>query len=220
MRTNDVTLYAVWKINDKAIAEVFADKNLALAIAEQLTSGDVNAILTENMINSCTTLNSESKGITNLVGIGKLVNLKQLLLANNKIMSLPLELVNLVNLTDLTLDNQQITLQKMSSNSSFTLASPIKNQNGDSVPPNSSFGDYVINGNDITWNNLNNQVSSVSFTFEQEISLGKVKATFSGMAIKPLDVEIAYVLSFGLNGGEGNIPPSQSVKSGSLAIVR
>ncbi|AMP20662.1 hypothetical protein AZF37_05240 [endosymbiont 'TC1' of Trimyema compressum] len=189
MPNQDIMLYAIWKLSNNSIANTFSDYSLALAIADAIADGDVNASLTDDMITNCTILNLESKGIVDLREIGKLVNLRQLLLKNNEIMILPPEMRNLINLDYLTLDNQNIFLPTIQYCSFFKLVSPIKNQKGEIVPPKNSSGNYSINGNEIIWYNLDAQIKLLSFTFEDSVVIGNATANYSGTVNQPLTFE-------------------------------
>ncbi|AMP19949.1 hypothetical protein AZF37_01015 [endosymbiont 'TC1' of Trimyema compressum] len=65
----------------KPIKENFTDINLAQAVA----SGDVNAVLTSEMVTNCTNIKATEKNITDLSGIGVLTELEYLDLASNNI---------------------------------------------------------------------------------------------------------------------------------------
>ncbi|AMP20225.1 hypothetical protein AZF37_02690 [endosymbiont 'TC1' of Trimyema compressum] len=93
---------------------------------------------------------------------------------------------------------------------------------GESVLPNSGTGNYTLNGNDITWDGLTKDTTSVNFNFNKTITVGYISSDFSGAVIQPLKANnriTAHTLTFNLNGGNGIAPENQVVKIGDLAKV-
>ncbi len=91
------------------IAQSFPDPAFAQAIADVGSGGDINAILTVDMIESIQNLEASNLGIENIEGIEILSNLRVLNLNNNTITSLPESLGLLNNLHWLHLDFNQLT---------------------------------------------------------------------------------------------------------------
>lgn len=91
------------------IESTFPDDNFAQLIADQLTGGDVSAIITQSMIDNTTLLYFSSKNISDVTGIGIFVNLESLYLESNNLTSLPSELGNLVKLKTLWLQSNHLT---------------------------------------------------------------------------------------------------------------
>lgn len=112
------------------IAETFPDQNMAQGVANTISSGDVNAVLTQVMADGLTTLTINGQGIQNATGIdvfsnleylnlgynelenlpdsiGNLSNLQYLNLAYNQLSSLPTSIGNLINLKNIELSNNQ-----------------------------------------------------------------------------------------------------------------
>lgn len=91
------------------IAETFPDVNLAQAVADEAASGDVNAVLSQGMIDNLLILDASNRNIVNLTGIDKLTSLTNLDLHNNRITSLPDSIGSLSGLTELHLYSNQLT---------------------------------------------------------------------------------------------------------------
>ncbi|AMP21308.1 hypothetical protein AZF37_09270 [endosymbiont 'TC1' of Trimyema compressum] len=123
--------------------------------------------------------------------IGDLVNLEHLDFSDNQIGSIPVSFNNLVKwkllIGDYDMLDQKITLPaKELVGSTFILTSPI-NALGELVLPDPSLaGEYTVDGNDITWNNLTKDTNSVSFSFDTSIQIAGQSRRFSGTAIQPL----------------------------------
>ena len=92
----------------KTIGATFPDTNLASAVADQVAGGNVNAVLTQDMVNSCLFLYAVGKDIQNLTGIDVLVNLQYLFLSSNEITSLPDSIGNISALQELDLSYNQL----------------------------------------------------------------------------------------------------------------
>ena len=87
------------------IAETFPDVNLAQAVADSLAGGNINAILTQDMIDNCTQLGATSQGVEDLTGIDKLSNLEALYIYYNQLRTIPDSFVNLTKLQTLYLSD-------------------------------------------------------------------------------------------------------------------
>ncbi|WP_171014954.1 InlB B-repeat-containing protein [Culicoidibacter larvae] len=91
------------------IAETFPDPNLAQAVADQVSAGDTNVVLTQVMVDGLTSLIAFNKNISDITGIGSLSNLMFLDLADNQLTSLPPEIGNLSSLLQLSLSYNELT---------------------------------------------------------------------------------------------------------------
>lgn len=114
------------------IADTFPDQALAQVVADAVSGGDVNAPLTQSMVDNYKLLDGATTGIQDLTGIETLVNLEKVVLNGNEITSLPdtmaqltklkvadlnrnklthlpENIVNISTLTHLYLDNNQLT---------------------------------------------------------------------------------------------------------------
>lgn len=92
-----------------SIAATFPDANLANAVAFQVAGGNINAILTQPMVDLLTTLNINAQGVSDLTGIDALTALTELSAGNNQITSIPANIGGLTNLTSIYLQNNQLT---------------------------------------------------------------------------------------------------------------
>lgn len=95
-------------VGDK-ISEIFLDPNLAKKIANLLTKGDVDAILTQEMVDSTTSLSLTNANITDLTGVGIFANVEIFEANLNKLDKLTPDIANLTKLTQLTLIGSNIT---------------------------------------------------------------------------------------------------------------
>ena len=91
------------------ITQTFPDTNLAQAVADTVAGGNVNATLTQDMVDSVLYLSASDRGIQNITCIDTLSNSKYLHLENNQLTSLPDTMVRLGNLQYLYLENNQLT---------------------------------------------------------------------------------------------------------------
>ena len=92
------------------IAQTFPDPNMAQAVAGQVAGGNVNAIITQSMVNSTTSLYLPDNNISDITGIDTFSNLTWLALWSNQITSLPDSIGNLSNLGYLGLNTNKITV--------------------------------------------------------------------------------------------------------------
>lgn len=92
------------------IAITFPDTAFAQVIADKVAGGDVNAILTQPMIDGLLTLDAGNKGIQDITGVEVLSSLLFLYLRGNQITSVPDSIGNLTTLTHLDLSNNQLTI--------------------------------------------------------------------------------------------------------------
>ncbi|MGL4382645.1 MAG: leucine-rich repeat domain-containing protein, partial [Bacilli bacterium] len=91
-----------------SIAATFPDESLAKGVADELSVGDVNVILTQEMIDQITSLTLNGMEIEDLTGIELLVNLTYLELDNNNIKVVPDAIDQLKDLDFLYLNFNQL----------------------------------------------------------------------------------------------------------------
>lgn len=91
------------------IQETFPDHNLAQGVADKVSAGNVDAVLTQGMIDGLMDLEIIVSQITDLTGIGYLTELRTLDLWGNQLTSLPIEIGNLGKLQYLGLGNNRLT---------------------------------------------------------------------------------------------------------------
>jgi len=100
----------VYAISDTtAISTLFPDANLACAIQLQLEKSSPEDTVTQADLDTITTLQCSTWGITSVEGIGYLTNLQTLDLSDNEIAALPAGIGSLMNLTTLNLDRNHLT---------------------------------------------------------------------------------------------------------------
>ena len=66
-------------VND-SIAQTFPDANFAQVVANEVAGGNVNAILTQTMVDNCIALHGGNKNIQDITGVNVLSNLEILYL--------------------------------------------------------------------------------------------------------------------------------------------
>lgn len=91
------------------IADTFPDQELAQVVADTVSGGDVNTLLTQSMVDNYTSLNGAGRGIQDLTGIETLVNLRTVILNGNEISSLPDSITQLTQLKVVDLNQNKIT---------------------------------------------------------------------------------------------------------------
>ena len=93
----------------ETIAQTFPDTNLARVVAIAVAGGNVNATLTQDMIDGCKFLDGGFSGIQDITGIDVLSKLQVLWLNDNQLTNLLTGIDNLSDLQQLDLNNNQIT---------------------------------------------------------------------------------------------------------------
>lgn len=106
--TKQITTKTTRGVGDK-IKDIFPDPNFAQGVANRIAGGDVNAILTQNMVDNTTGLTVQDKNVQSIEGIGVLKNLNFVDFSTNKITELPPEFMTLVKLKDIYLYTNMIT---------------------------------------------------------------------------------------------------------------
>lgn len=118
--------------------------------------------------------------------IGNLLNLKSLQLISNDICNIPKEFENLSNLLDLNLNYQSIELPtEYVSGNNLTINNPVSFLGTPIIPNNIWGGIYNNNDNSISWD-LYGSDKSKSFSFSQEVTIGKATTTFYGNVRQPI----------------------------------
>lgn len=107
-----------YKVSDEAMNTMvlgstfkaqFPDPIMAQAVADSLSFGDVNEVITSQMIEATIGLDLSGRGIKDATGIGIFKNLRQLFLHTNNLTSLPDDLGELVELENLTVVENKIS---------------------------------------------------------------------------------------------------------------
>lgn len=90
------------------IADTFPDANAAQVVADIVASDNINAIITPAMVNNTISLTLNNKNIASIEGIIVFLNLTNLQLNNNQLTALPNDFGNLSSLATLRLDYNQL----------------------------------------------------------------------------------------------------------------
>lgn len=118
--------------------------------------------------------------------IGNLLNLKSLGLEKNSLYAIPKEFENLSNLLDLKLANQSIKLPtEYVLVNNLTINNPVSFLGTPIIPKGISGGIYNYDNNSISWE-LYGGDKSESFSFSQEVTIGKATTTFYGSVTQPI----------------------------------
>lgn len=92
------------------IAQAFPDPNMAQAVAHMVSGSNVNAIITQTMIDSTTVLNLWSGNIDSIEGIEIFSNLQKLDISTNNLTTLPDSIASLTSLRILDFTKNKFTV--------------------------------------------------------------------------------------------------------------
>ena len=144
-----------------------------------------------NSLNNLTKLDASNNHISRVVGMEDIKSLEELNLNNNNIGDISL-LMNLENLTKLSVENQVIYLPVLKySQRTFNIENTVMNIDSSLVEPTLIYGNGYINGELITWKNIDENTESLEFEFSDFIQTESgFLGIFSGKVIQPLEVEL------------------------------
>lgn len=163
------------------IRNTFPDTNFAQAVANKVAAGDIDAVLTQSMVDNCTTLTATYKNIQDISGVEVLTNLQTLSVYDNKLTSLPEGIGNLKNLQTLHIYNNQITSLPASIGNLTNLEVFHASNNNLTTLPD-TFGDLV---NLKTIYLVNNQLTALPDTFGNLVNLDTARITQNQLSRLP-----------------------------------
>ncbi|MBC1483274.1 LapB repeat-containing protein [Listeria sp. FSL L7-1509] len=113
--------------------QTFPDENLAKVIALQITgSDDTSQVVTQNQLDSVTTLNASAKNIADATGIGELTNLTSINLSQNQLTSIA-PITNLSALTTLDVSDNLLNTISITSGQNIANLSTLNLSNNPSI---------------------------------------------------------------------------------------
>ncbi|MBC2254909.1 LapB repeat-containing protein [Listeria ivanovii] len=113
--------------------DTFPDENLAKVIALQITgSDDTTQVVTQNQLDSVTTLNASAKNIADATGIGELTNLTSINLSQNQLTSIA-PITNLSALTTLDVSDNLLNTISITSGQNIANLSTLNLSNNPSI---------------------------------------------------------------------------------------
>ena len=144
-----------------------------------------------NSLNNLIKLDASNNHISTVVGMEDITSLEELNLNNNNIGDISL-LMNLENLTKLSVENQVVYLPVLKySQRTFNIENTVMNIDSSLVEPTLIYGNGYINGELITWKNIDENTESLEFEFSDFIQTESgFLGIFSGKVIQPLEVEL------------------------------
>lgn len=144
-----------------------------------------------NSLNNLAKLDASNNHISTVVGMEDITSLEELNLNNNNIGDISL-LVNLENLTKLSVENQVVYLPVLKySQRTFNIENTVMNIDDSLVEPTLIYGNGYLNGELITWKNIDENTESLEFEFSDFIQTeSRFLGVFSGKVIQPLEVEL------------------------------
>lgn len=144
-----------------------------------------------NSLNNLAKLDASNNHISRVVGMEDITSLEELNLNNNNIGDISL-LVNLKNLTKLSVENQVVYLPVLKySQRTFNIENTVMNIDDSLVEPTLIYGNGYLNGELITWKNIDENTESLEFEFSDFIQTeSRFLGVFSGKVIQPLEVEL------------------------------
>ncbi|WP_376700419.1 InlB B-repeat-containing protein [Listeria seeligeri] len=165
----------------------------------------------------------QSCDLSDLSFVSDLVNLEELSVQENKICDIS-PLSSLLNLTSVSLYGQEITSIPVFYQENLVIPNTVKNGDATLIPPSeiSNSGTYL--SPNITWD-LPAFIDSVDYSFDQKVTFGNIRATFSGTVEQPL--KLGYKAIFDVDGTQTNelveendvIPePADPIKEGHTFI--
>ncbi|MCD2248920.1 InlB B-repeat-containing protein [Listeria marthii] len=141
--------------------------------------------------------------ISDVSPIANLANLNFVYLTENQISDISSlqPLFSSANFFGITLDNQKITSAPVLYQKDLVVPNNIKDGKGALISPNTISDNGVYASPNINWS-LPNYTNQVSYTFNKNLALGSISATFSGTVTQPL--HNAYTATFDVDGVKTN----------------
>ncbi|MBC1665700.1 LPXTG cell wall anchor domain-containing protein [Listeria welshimeri] len=122
-------------------------------------------------------------------------------MSNNQISDLS-PLKSLQNIMDISLENQQIENSPMNYQTNLVLPNTVKDNTNTLVTPETISDNGNYTSPDLTWD-LPNYKNQVSYTFNQEVTVGSATTLFSGIVSQSLkQAPVAYNVLFNVDGEE------------------
>lgn len=152
---SSASMYSANAAVDDTIAQHFPDANMAQAVADNIAGGDINTVLTQNLIDNVQYLYLNEKGIQDITGITIFSNLAGLNVYGNQITTIPDNISDLSNLNTLYLGgNQIVNLPNDISNLPSLQTLDLGNNQLTSLPENianlSNLNNLRLDGNQFT----------------------------------------------------------------------
>ncbi|MDA47211.1 LPXTG cell wall anchor domain-containing protein [Listeria monocytogenes] len=141
--------------------------------------------------------------ISDVTPIANLPELNYVFLTENQIsdVSSLYPLFTSPNFFGITLDNQKITSEPVLYQKDLVVPNNIKDGMGALIVPDTISDNGVYASPNINWS-LPNYTNQVSYTFNKQLALGAISATFSGTVTQPL--HNAYTATFDVDGVKTN----------------
>lgn len=179
------------KLNNNDILDVsnIFDKMIHLKHLD-LSNNKIYEVKLENLP-VLSSLDLSDNCIFDISNIINMDNLEYINLNNNNIKDIS-ALSKLESLKDLSVENQKIYLPKINSNYRLlNIKNPIIDINGSFVNPSYISQEGKIEGDNISWNELDSEFENLEFDFNNKIEYkDKIIGTFSGTVLQPLDIDL------------------------------
>ncbi|WP_283697492.1 leucine-rich repeat domain-containing protein, partial [Clostridium perfringens] len=202
---NNLTeLYLGWRDDSNSnksnnITDISPLANLTNLMYLDITNNNVSTLNPLANLTKLEELSAQNNEINDISSLTNLTNLKKLRLAYNKIVDIsPLKALD-NTITYYTLNQQNPTLDTLNfSGTSLTITNPLKDLDGNPVEPTniSNSGVYSPDNNTITFENLPEGNTNISFNFSKQTSLGSDTANFSGTVTQPINKETTNVNAY------------------------
>lgn len=145
-----------------------------------------------------TSLNLSGNKISDLSPIANLTNLESLSAASNSISDLT-PLASLTKLKYVVLSSQKITNIEKNYSEQISIPNRIKDVAGQPIAPLSISDNGVYNPPNVEWN-LSSYLATVSYKFNQIVTVGNYQTDYSGTVTQPLKNVLDYIASFSVDG--------------------
>ncbi|EAG1723496.1 hypothetical protein BBW79_14205, partial [Listeria monocytogenes] len=162
-----------------------------------------NQISDINLLSNFTNLSAlylSNNQISDINPLSNFTNLSALYLSNNQISDIS-SLSNFTNLNEVTLFAQSISASKVKWNSPLSVTNAIKDNNGNLIAPSSISNQGAYTDPTITWTGLTNASQTVSYEWNQRVTIGNKSIQFSGSFNLPVEKSVQYYnLFFDIDG--------------------
>ncbi|EAH3957174.1 internalin, partial [Listeria monocytogenes] len=180
------------------ISDISSLSNLTNLTYLYLDHNQISDLSSLSSLTNLVSLNLRQNKISDNSALAGLINLKYLDLANNQISDIS-NLASLTKLTDLKLTNQKIISPPIMFQNELVVPNIVKDNTMSLVSPEtiSNNGSYMQPN--VTWN-LASYLNSVSYTFNQSVTIGPNASVFSGTVYQPLQEATVYNVTFDVDG--------------------